>query len=87
MKVTDEAAGLRDKLVEAREEKWEAMRKMETAQVENELLQGWMTELGGQQTAYKVCSARTYFIFYTILQLQSLFGSIVYEPGRTTCRV
>ena len=66
VKVTDEAAGLRDKLVEAREEKWEAMRKMETAQVENELLQGWMTELRGQQTAYKglLCQDIFYLVYY-----------------------
>ena len=54
VKVTDEAAGLRNKLEEAKEEKWEAVRKMEVAQVENKLLQTWMTELRGQQTAYKV---------------------------------
>ena len=60
VKVTDEAAGLRDKLEKAKEEKWEAVRKMEVAHVENKLLQGWMTELRGQQTSYKVSSARTY---------------------------
>ena len=54
VKETDEAAGLRNKLEEAKEEKWEAVRKMEVAQVENKLLQTWMTELRGQQTAYKV---------------------------------
>ena len=54
LKVTDEAAGLRNKLEEAKEEKWDAVRKMEVAQVENKLLQTWMTELTGQQTAYKV---------------------------------
>ena len=54
VKETDEAAGLRSKLEEAKEEKWEAVRKMEVAQVENKLLQTWMTELRGQQTAYKV---------------------------------
>ena len=54
LKVTDEAAGLRNKLEEAKEEKWDVVRKMEVAQVENKLLQTWMTELRGQQTAYKV---------------------------------
>ena len=54
VKETDEAAGLRSKLEEAKEEKWEAVRKMKVAQVENKLLQTWMTELRGQQTAYKV---------------------------------
>ena len=60
VKVTDEAAGLRDKLEEAKEEKWEAVKKMEVAQVENKLLQGWMTELRGLQTAYKVSSTTIY---------------------------
>ena len=64
VKVTDEAAGLRDKLEEAKEEKWEAVRKMEAAQVENKLLQGWMTELRGQKTAYKVSC-----IYHNILLL------------------
>ena len=54
VKLTDKAAGLRDKLEEAKEEKWEAVKKMEVAQAENKLLQGWMTELSRQQTAYKV---------------------------------
>ena len=63
VKVTDEAAGLRDKLEEAKEEKWEAVRKMEVAQVENKLLQAWMTELRGQQTAYKVSS--TLLVYYS----------------------
>ena len=67
--VTDEATGLRDKLEEAKEEKWEAVRKMEVAQVENKLLQGWITELRGQQKAYKVSSARTYLCMCTIVQL------------------
>ena len=70
VKVTDEAAGLRDKLEEAKEEKWEAVKKMEVAQVENKLLQGWMTELRGQQTAITVSSARTYPYLCTIVQLQ-----------------
>ena len=69
-KMTDEAAGLRDKLEEAKEEKWEAVRKMEVAQVENKLLQGWMTELSGQQSAYRVRSARTYHYLSTVVQLQ-----------------
>ena len=60
VKVTDEAAGLRDKLEEAKEEKWEAVKKMEVAQAENKLLQGWMTELSRQQTAYKVSSSTIY---------------------------
>ena len=60
VKVTDEAAGLRDKLEEAKEEKWEAVKKMEVAQAENKLLQAWMTELRGQQTAYKVRSTTIY---------------------------
>ena len=68
--MTDEATGLRDKLEEAKEEKWEAVRKMEVAQAENKLLQGWMTELRGQQTAIKVSSARTYPYLCTIVQLQ-----------------
>ena len=63
-KVTDEATGLRDKLEEAKEEKWEAVRKMEVAQLENKLLQGWMTELRGQQKAYKVSSSMTYLVYY-----------------------
>ena len=71
LKVTDEAAGLRDKLEEAKEEKWEAVRKMEVAQVENKLLQGWMTELRGQQRAYRVSCARTYRYLCTIVQLHS----------------
>jgi len=70
VKVTDEAAGLRDKLEEAKEEKWEAVRKMEVAQAENKLLQGWMTELRGQQTAIKVSSTTTYCYLCTIVQLQ-----------------
>ena len=45
LKVADEAAGLRDKLEEAKEESQEAAREIGAAQVENELLQGWMTEL------------------------------------------
>ena len=69
-KMTDEAAGLRDKLEEAKEEKWEAVRKMEVALVENKLLQGWMTELSGQQSAYRVRSARTYRYLSTVVQLQ-----------------
>ena len=69
-KMTDEAAGLRDKLEEAKEEKWEAVRKMEVAQVENKLLQGWMTELSGQQSAYRVSSTRTYRYLSTVVQLQ-----------------
>ena len=52
---------------------------MEVAQVENKLLEGWMTELRGQQTAYKVSSARTYPYLCTIVQLQLQFGFIVYE--------
>ena len=68
--MTDEAAGLRDKLEEAKEEKWEAVRKMEAAQVENKLLQGWMTELSGQQTAYKVNSTMIYRYLCTTVQLQ-----------------
>ena len=68
-KMTDEAAGLRDKLEEAKEEKWEAEKKMEVAQVENKLLHGWMTELRGQQSAYRVRSARTYCYLCTIVQL------------------
>ena len=63
-KVTDEATGLRDKLEEAKEEKWEAVRKMEVAQLEYKLLQGWMTELRGQQKAYKVSSSMTYLVYY-----------------------
>ena len=70
VKVTDEAAGLRDKLEEAKEEKWEAVKKMEVAQVENKLLQGWMTELRGQQTAITVSSARTCPYLCTIVHLQ-----------------
>ena len=62
VKVTDEATGLRDKLEEAKEEKWEAVRKMEVAQAENNLLQGWMTELRGQQTAIKVSSTTIYLL-------------------------
>ena len=72
--VTDEATGLRDKLEEAQEEKWEAVRKMEVAQVENKLLQGWITELRGQQSAYRVSSARTYLVHYiaaTIIEYES----------------
>ena len=65
VKVTDEAAGLRDKLEEAKEEKWEAVRKMEAGQAENKLLQDWMTELREQQTAYKVSSASTYSYLIT----------------------
>ena len=70
-KVTDEAAGLRDKLEEAKEEKWEAERKREVTQVENKLLQDWMTELRGQQSAYRVSCARTYRYLSTIVQLHS----------------
>ena len=62
VKVTDEATGLRDKLEEAKEEKWEALRKMEVAQAENKLLQGWMTELRGQQTAIKVSATTIYLL-------------------------
>ena len=69
-KMTDEAAGLRDKLEEAKEEKWEAEKKMEVAQVENKLLQGWMTELRKQQGAYRVSSARMYRYLSTVVQLQ-----------------
>ena len=53
---------------------------MEVAQVENKLLQGWMTELRGQQTAITVSSARTYPYLCTIVQLQLQFGFIAYEP-------
>ena len=70
VKVTDEAAGLRDKLEEAKEEKWEAVKKMEVAQVENKLLQAWMTELRGQQIGYKVSSTTIYCYLCTIVQLQ-----------------
>ena len=70
VKVTDEAAGLRDKLEEAKEEKWEAVRKMDAAQVENKLLQGWMTELSGQKTAYKVNSTMIYHYLCMTVQLQ-----------------
>ena len=73
-KMTDEAAGLRDKLEKAKEEKWEAVRKMEVAQVENKLLQGWMTELRGQQSAYTVSCAKTYHYLLTIVQLQYILA-------------
>ena len=66
VKVTDEATGLRDKLEEAKEEKWVAVRKMEVAQAENKLLQGWMTELRGQQTAIKVSSTMIYCYLCTL---------------------
>ena len=39
LKVTDEAAGLRNELEEAKKEKWEAVREMEVGQVDNKLLQ------------------------------------------------
>ena len=70
VKVTDEAAGLRDKLEEAKVEKWEAEKKMEVAQVENKLLHGWMTELRGQQTPFRVSIKGYIVIVY--------YGSLVY---------
>ena len=54
LKVTDEAVELRDKLEEAEERKQEAVKKMEAAQVESKVLQTWVKELRGQQTAFKV---------------------------------
>lgn len=46
--VTGEAAELRDKLEEVKEESWEAAREIGAAQVENEMLQSWMVELRTQ---------------------------------------
>jgi len=48
LRVTGEAAELRDKLEEVKEESWEAAREIEAAQVENEVLQSWMVELRTQ---------------------------------------
>ena len=62
LKVTDEAAGLREKLEEAEEGKQEAVREMETAQMECKWLQSWMTEPGEQQTAIKVSSVLHYYL-------------------------
>ena len=54
LKVEDEAAELRNKLEEAEAGRREAVRKMETAQVESKLLQGQMAELREQQAKVKV---------------------------------
>ena len=54
LKVEDEAAELRNKLEEAEAGRREAVRKMETAQVETKLLQGQMAELREQQAKVKV---------------------------------
>ena len=61
LKATVEAAELRDKLKEAEEGKWKAMRRLETAQTESKWLQSWMTELGEKQTIIigKVSSIRS----------------------------
>ena len=80
-KVTDEAAGLRDKLEEAKEEKWEAVRKMEVTQVENKLLQGWMTELRGQQSAYRVSIKGDNYCNYSAATI--IVWLQVYEPCHT----
>jgi len=48
LRVAGEAAELRDKLEEVKEESWEAAREIEAAQVENEVLQSWMVELRTQ---------------------------------------
>ena len=54
MKVTNEAAELRDKLQEVEESKQEAVRDMEAVQTENVLLQNWMIELREQEEALNV---------------------------------
>lgn len=48
LRVIGEAAELRDKLEEVKEESWEAAREIRAAQVENEVLQSWMVELRTQ---------------------------------------
>ena len=73
--MTDEAAGMKDKLEEANEEKWGAVRKMEIAQVENKLLQSWMKELREEWTAFKVSFVLTFV--YTTVSYESLVPYIV----------
>ena len=73
--MTDEAAGMKDKLEEANEEKWGAVRKMEIAQVENKLLQSWMKELREEWTAFKVSFVLTFV--YTTVSYETLVPYIV----------
>lgn len=54
LKVTNEAAELRDKLQEVEESKQEIVRNMEAVQTENVLLQNWMIELSEQEEAFNV---------------------------------
>lgn len=54
LKVTNEAAELRDKLQEVEESKQETVRNMEAVQTENVLLQNWMIELSEQEEAFNV---------------------------------
>lgn len=60
MKVTNEAAELRDKLQEVEESKQEAVRDMEAAETENALLRNWMIELREQEEALNVSCAHVY---------------------------
>ena len=57
LKVTNEAAELRDKLQQVEESKQEAVRNMEAVQTENVLLQNWMIELREQEEALNVSYA------------------------------
>ena len=76
LKVTVEAAELRDKLQQAEEEKWEAVsavRELETAQEDNRWLQSWMTELREKQTIVTVSSVLVYSSCTTIYILSFLY--------------
>jgi len=60
LKMTEEAAELRDKLEEAEEGRWEAVKEMEAAQVEIKLLQYQVAKLREYQVPY------SWFIIHTL---------------------